>query len=129
MPRRDIRHWSDLSAVDVLLQFPRPDDPAARQGEHRVERLIDRLPERLRTTVNWLRRPSSRRVRIPAGLLLIGGSLLSILPLFGVWMLPLGLMLLAQDVPPLRRVRDHLLEWVERHRPNWFTTNKPAGTT
>jgi hypothetical protein len=111
-----------------MLQSPRPADAAVRHHEHRVERLIGRLPERLRTTTRWLRRPSSRWVRIPAGLLLIGGSLLSILPLFGVWMLPLGLMLLAEDVPPLQRARDRLLEWLVRHRPNWFTAGKPAGT-
>ena len=103
----------------------RRDDPT-RQHEYRVERLINRLPERLRTAVRWLRRPSSRWVRIPAGLLLAGASLLSILPFFGLWMLPLGLMLLAEDVPPLRRARERFLEWIERRRPNWFTT-KSAG--
>ena len=105
-----------------MPQCPRSAEAAARQSEHRVERLIDRLPERLRTTVRWLRRPSSRWVRVPAGLLFVGASLLSILPLFGVWMLPLGLMLLAEDVPPLRRARDRLLKWIEQHRPNWFST-------
>jgi hypothetical protein len=109
-----------------MPQYARPADPVARQREYRVERLIDRLPERVRTTVCWLRRPSSRWVRVPAGLLFAGASLLSILPLFGIWMLPLELMLLAEDVPPLRRARDRLLEWIERHRPNWFTTNKHA---
>jgi hypothetical protein len=108
-----------------MSRSPRPGDAAARRHEHRVDRLIDRLPERLRTTVRWLRRPSSRWVRIPAGLLLVGASLLSILPFFGLWMLPLGLILLAEDVPLLRRARAGLLEWIERHRPNWFTS-KPA---
>jgi hypothetical protein len=41
--------------------------------------------------------------------------------------LPLGLILLAEDVLPLRRARDRFLEWIEHHRPNWFTTNKHAG--
>src|SRR5262245_62376 len=120
MPR-----W-DPTESRLKPQCPPSDDPV-QQHEHRVERLIDRLPERLQTTVRWLRRPSSSWVRIPAALLLAGSSLLSILPFFGLWMLPLGLMLLAEDVPPLRRVRDRLLEWIERRRPNWFTT-KPAGT-
>jgi hypothetical protein len=62
-------------------------------------------------------------------LLFAGASLLSILPLFGVWMLPLGLMLLAEDVPPLRRARDRLLKWIEQHRPNWFTSGKHTDTT
>ena len=119
-----------MQRCDPIKRVPIPrcrrPNERAREHEHRVERLIDRLPERLRTTVRWLRRPSSRWVRAPAGLLLVGASLLSILPFFGLWMLPFGLMLLAEDVPPLRRARERLLAWIERRRPNWFST-KPAG--
>jgi hypothetical protein len=95
-------------------------DAADQRHEHRLERLIDRLPRRLQATTRWLRRPSSRWLRIPAGILLIGGGLLSILPLFGLWMLPLGLVLLAEDVPLLRRARDRTLDWIERRRPQWI---------
>ena len=43
-----------------------------------------------------------RLVRLPvAGLLILGGCL-SFLPVLGIWMLPLGLLLLAVDVPQLR---------------------------
>jgi hypothetical protein len=42
-------------------------------------------------------------IRIPAGLLLIAGGVFSFLPALGIWMLPLGLMLMAYDVPFLRR--------------------------
>jgi hypothetical protein len=94
-------------------------DAAAQEGERRLERLIDRLPKGLQSSIRWLRRPSSRWVRIPTGVLLIGGSLLSILPLFGFWMLPLGLILLAEDVPPLRRACDRMLRWIERRGPRW----------
>jgi hypothetical protein len=48
-------------------------------------------------------------VRIPAGLLLIAGGVFAILPLLGLWMLPLGLVLLAEDIPPLRRGTDAAL--------------------
>jgi hypothetical protein len=96
-------------------------DAAAQQRERRIERLIDRLPESVRPTVRRLRHPSSRWVRVPAGVFFIGGSFLSILPFFGIWMLPLGLMLLAEDVPPLRRARDRILASLERRRPQWFT--------
>ena len=34
---------------------------------------------------------------------LTGGGMLGFLPVLGVWMLPLGLALLAYDVPPMRR--------------------------
>jgi hypothetical protein len=102
-----------------------PDDAARERHERRLERLIDRLPNRAQAPTRWLRRPSARWVRVPAGLLLIFGGLLAVLPLLGLWMLPLGLILLAEDIPPLRRGRDRILDWIERRRPHWFT---PAET-
>lgn len=41
-------------------------------------------------------------VRMPIAVLLIVGSLFAVLPVFGLWMLPLGLVLLAIDLPILR---------------------------
>ena len=78
--------------------------------EEQIEQLIDRLPGRLRRMVRWLRRPTARWVRIPTGVLLIAGGFLGFLPVLGLWMLPLGLVLLAEDVPLLRRARDRLLD-------------------
>jgi hypothetical protein len=95
-------------------------DSPSPDHERRLERLIQRLPQRAQGTLRWLRRPSSRWIRFPAGVMLILGSLLAILPIFGLWMLPLGLLLLAEDIPSLRRVSDRFLNWVERHRPGWF---------
>jgi hypothetical protein len=88
--------------------------------DHRVERLIDRLPASFAATVRFLRQPSGRRLRIPAGLLLILGGLLAFLPILGLWMLPLGLLLLAEDLPALRSWRSRILDWIERHRPEWL---------
>lgn len=102
-------------------------DAAARPREQRLEGLIERLPRELRATVRWLRRPSSRWVRITGGVLLIAGSFLSILPIFGLWMLPLGLTLLAEDIAPLRQLRDRILDWIERRRPHWFTGTEAEG--
>ena len=53
----------------------------------------------------------------PAGLLLILGGVLSFLPIRGIWMLPLGLLLLAEDLPVLRSWRSRILDLIERHRP------------
>ena len=77
-----------------------------------------------RTVTRWLLRPSSRWIRIPAGVLLVCGGLLSILPLLGLWMLPLGLVLLAEDAPPLKRARNWLLDFTHRHRPHWFAADQ-----
>jgi hypothetical protein len=96
------------------------DDTAYADPERRLRRLLRRLTSRMQAITRWLRKPASRWARIPAGVLLILGGCLAILPVFGLWMLPLGLMLLADDIPPLRRTRDRALDWVERRRPNWF---------
>jgi hypothetical protein len=83
-----------------------------------MQRLIDRLPRRLRPVVR--RCYASRWLRVPLGLLLAAGGLLAILPFFGLWMLPLGLLVLSEDVPGLRRARGRLLDCIERRRPAWF---------
>jgi hypothetical protein len=92
----------------------------AQREERRLERLIDRLPYTMQKVTRWLRRPSSWWTRLPAGVLLIGGGLIGFLPLFGFWMLPLGLMLLAEDLLPLRWARRRALDWTARRWPHWF---------
>jgi len=82
-------------------------------GDPRLDKLVDRLPPRMGDTVTYLLKPSSRWLRIPSGTLLIAGGVLSILPLLGVWMLPLGLAVLAEDVPALRSARAKVLDWLE----------------
>jgi hypothetical protein len=104
-----------------------PADNMTGADEPRIDPLLDRLPQRVGSATRWLRRPSLRWLRIPAGLLLIGGSLLSILPLFGLWMLPLGLLLLSEDVPSLRRLRRRVLDGLERRRPDWFCGARERG--
>jgi hypothetical protein len=109
----------------MVLRSERPGETwdtrdATARRERRLEQLLDRLPQSWRSTARWLRQPSQRWLRICVGVLLIVGSLFSILPLFGLWMLPLGLVLLAEDIPVLRRALDRILEWIERRRSHWF---------
>ena len=73
-----------------------------------------KLPPRGAKFVGWLRRPSSRYARIPLALLLTLGGIFSFLPVLGVWMLPLGLLLFAQDVPVLQGPLARMLGWIER---------------
>lgn len=68
----------------------------------RVARLLCLLPLWLRAVIDWLRVPARAPVRIGAACLFIFGGVFSILPVFGLWMLPLGLALLADDVPRLK---------------------------
>lgn len=73
-----------------------------------------KLPPRPARFVGWLRRPSSRLVRIPMAVGLVFGGIFSFLPVLGVWMLPLGLILIAQDLPVLQRPLARTLGWAER---------------
>jgi hypothetical protein len=50
---------------------------------------------------------------------MIGGCL-AILPVLGLWMLPLGMVLLAGDVQALRRLTGRRRAWLERWRPHRF---------
>ena len=67
-----------------------------------VERFEARLPAACARCSRYRRQPQSRMVRVPAAVLLTFGGVFSILPVLGIWMLPLGLLLLAVDLPALR---------------------------
>lgn len=86
----------------------------------RLERLIDSLPQHFRSTIRLLRQRSSPWLRMTAGVLLVCGGLLGFLPIMGFWMLPLGLVLLADDVSALRSARSRILDWIEHRRPHWL---------
>lgn len=82
-----------------------------------LHRFEQRLPEWISRRSRALREPQARMWRIPtAGFLIIGG-VFSILPVFGLWMLPLGLLLLAVDLPSLRPPLARVLHWIERKWP------------
>mgnify|MGYP003365891490 CR=1 FL=1 len=98
---------------------PSSDDPEAERLALR-NRLLGRLPDAMQRPLTWLLVPGHRWVRIPAGLLLIIGGCLSFLPVLGLWMLPLGILLLAEDIPPLRRASHHMLQWIRRKHPDWM---------
>jgi hypothetical protein len=118
----DVRHGPQSAAAlaSDRISVTSSGRHTAGDDDWRVEALIDRLPDRLRRTVRSLRQPSRRWLRMLAGLLLILGGLLAVLPILGLWMLPLGLVLLAEDVPALRSLRSRLLDWIERRHPAWL---------
>src|SRR5262245_14392985 len=98
------------------------DVPAQVAGsdDWRLERLIDKLPTPLRSAVLTVPRPSARHLRVPSRIALTFGGLFGFLPVVGFWMLPLGLAVLADGLPPLRSLRSRILDWVERRHPDWL---------
>lgn len=87
--------------------------------DDRIGRLLARLPSRVGRVVAWLREPSRHLVRLVAGLLLVLGGIFSILPILGIWMLPLGLALLAEDMPGLKPRLERAARWGDRHWRTW----------
>jgi hypothetical protein len=89
-------------------------------AERRLEKLIDGLPRGAARFIRWTREPKLFWLRLPLGILLIFGGFLAILPVFGLWMAPLGLLLLAQDFGPIRRALYRLINWTAARHPKWF---------
>ena len=87
--------------------------------DRQLTRLEQKLPAWAARSLGWLRRPSSRWVRLPVGALLLAGGLLSILPFLAIWMAPLGLLLLAQDMSVLRRPTGRTMICIERRWTRW----------
>ncbi|MFL5202902.1 MAG: hypothetical protein ACJ8B9_12530, partial [Microvirga sp.] len=72
-------------------------------------------------------------IRIPIGGLLVLGGVFSILPFLGIWMLPLGLLLIAHDVPFLRDPVARFTIWATRKwaalrgwiQAKWYGAERP----
>ena len=71
--------------------------------------------------------PRSRLLRILIGVLLMVGGLFSFLPIFGVWMIPLGLLVLSIDIPRVRRWRRRFAVWFHRRYPRLAAKLNPSG--
>jgi hypothetical protein len=91
------------------------------------------VPNSLRRAIHWMRKPQIRIVRLPLGILCIIGSFLWFLPVLGLWFLPLGLLLIAQDVPflrrPVGRMTLYLLGRWKRFRKWWARRRADAKAT
>jgi hypothetical protein len=82
-------------------------------GSIRLRRLARRLPRPVRAAVQRLLRPEAKWLRLPLGALLIVAGILGFLPVLGFWMVPLGALLLARDVPAVRRPTLRAIDAVE----------------
>lgn len=83
----------------------------------RLDRQFEKIGRQVPATagfLRWVRRPHMHLVRIPLALLLLVGGVFSFLPILGLWMLPLGLAVLAVDVPILKRPVGNTLVRLQR---------------
>ena len=75
------------------------------------KRLEAEMPASAVRVLRKLRHPDARWIRVPIGLFFVVGGVFSFLPVLGIWMLPLGLLLLAYDVPFLRKPTGRFTIW------------------
>ena len=76
-----------------------------RKDSRRLRRQFEALGRAMpvtRPVTERLLQDGMRIARLPVAFLLVLGGCFSFLPVLGIWMLPLGLMLLAVDVPLIR---------------------------
>jgi hypothetical protein len=104
-----------------------PEDETERLRRQRRDALVARLPARLSRWVVWLLAAERRTFRVIAGFLFVLGGFFSFLPLLGVWMLPLGMVLLAEDIPLFRGLSVRLFAWMARRRPDLFGEQEENG--
>jgi hypothetical protein len=86
-----------------------------------MERFQNHIPTWVGHNLNRLRGDRAKWLRVPTGVALIGGGVLGFLPLpvVAVWMLPVGLALLAHDIPTMRRPMARLLHFTNRRIEKW----------
>ena len=94
----------------TAAQSARPE--GQRKLDEAYKRLERELPDRVVRALRWLRDPNSRWVRLPLGVLFIVGGLLWFLPVLGIELLPIGLLLISEDVPFLRKPVANGILWL-----------------
>lgn len=69
----------------------------------------------------WGERRIPRGLRLAVGIAFIVGGVFGFLPILGFWMIPVGVLLVGLDIPPLRH---RLKAWLRRKRRG---ERRPAG--
>ncbi|HEY4200538.1 MAG TPA: hypothetical protein VGM83_08245 [Devosiaceae bacterium] len=106
-----------IKSIDSNMD--RPMSKARDRIYRQFDQLEGFLPNWASRMVAWLRRPTAMLIRVPLGILLVLGGIFSILPVLGIWMLPLGLLLLAIDVPLLQGPVGKTIVWGKRKWTLW----------
>lgn len=98
-------------------------EPLPADHHDELDRILDRyqakMPRWMARFVAWIRKPELRVTRIISGVVLVLLGFVGFLPILGFWMVPLGLVLLAQDITFLRRPVVGAIEWCERKWRGW----------
>ena len=82
--------------------------------DEELDRLQQRMPDGVSRVMRKVRGPDVDRYRIPVGVALTVGGVFGFLPVLGFSMAPLGLAVIAQDVPAMRPPLARLVARVNR---------------
>lgn len=82
--------------------------------DRQLDTLNKHLPRWMGRALDRARQPGAVWVRVPLAMALMAGGVVGFLPILGFWMIPLGLALLALDVPFLRGPLARLLAFINR---------------
>lgn len=69
------------------------------------------MPREIKIGSRSLTLPNWAPARIALGIVLIFGGFLGFLPVLGFWMVPLGIAILAYDIPRVRLFRQKFMAW------------------
>ena len=90
-----------------------PDEEGKELLDRAFEGLERETPDTITHILQWVRDPKSRWIRLPLGILCIIASFFWFLPVVGLELFPIGLLLIAEDVPFLRRPVARMMLWLE----------------
>lgn len=85
----------------------------------RLLRMLNAMPYPARRSYTWLIRPEAKWLRLPLSFVLIAGGTFGFLPVLGFWMLPIGVLLLGEDIPPVRRATLRVLGKAQHWWDGW----------
>ncbi|MBV1838678.1 DUF2892 domain-containing protein [Acetobacter estunensis] len=100
--------------------MPIAENDAHTEWERYKHRLLAHLPRWSTRPLFWLMAEEHRLVRLITGILMLLGGLFSFLPILGLWMAPVGIVLLAEDIPFFRAIGLKGMRWLERRKPDLF---------
>ncbi len=96
---------------------------------HRQIAVLRGRNARLDRFLDWIEDERTRIYRVPLAILLMLGGILSFLPILGLWMMPLGILLLALDLPILRGPVTRVTIYLRRRMGRWLHRHHRADGT
>lgn len=108
----DSRHTQETFVASTQINNE-PSKTDAEKLDAIVKKYADKMPRPVRRFILWVRKPYLRRLRLVAGILFVICGFIGFLPILGFWMMPLGLIILAQDSEWLQRRTLNAVTWLE----------------